>query len=122
MYRSNIETGMTNYRRNSNTKKLNPDRTEMYESKAQTLKDILLQRSSRDVSKRNDNAFDIPQECYQRYTNSDHYHSLVQWLNHKNASHYSPISPSYHQALLKLQVNNFKIFLYIYLKKFRQMS
>lgn len=63
-------------------------------------------RARRELPPRTDSPFDMPQECYQRYTNSDHHHSLVNWLHHKNASHYSPISPSYHQALLKLQVKD----------------
>lgn len=114
MYRSNIETSKSNYKRNSYIKKLNPDRTEdedLFQAKTETFKNFLLQRSNRDIFKKNDKQFDISQECYPRYTNSDHYHSLVEWLNHKNASHYSPILPSYHQALLKIQVLKEKKFL-----------
>ncbi|KAI1732162.1 interleukin-17 domain-containing protein [Ditylenchus destructor] len=48
-------------------------------------------------------SFTMPEECYHRYENSDHHQSLVDWLHRKNSSHYSPISPSYHQALLKLE-------------------
>uniref|UniRef100_A0A183BLX0 Protein spaetzle 5 n=1 Tax=Globodera pallida TaxID=36090 RepID=A0A183BLX0_GLOPA len=33
----------------------------------------------------------------------DHHSSLLHWLHWKNSSHYSPISPSYQQALLKLR-------------------
>lgn len=45
----------------------------------------------------------LPEECYHRYADTDHHLSLLHWLHRKNASHYSPISPSYQQALLKLQ-------------------
>ncbi|KAL7075807.1 hypothetical protein ACQ4LE_005139 [Meloidogyne hapla] len=45
----------------------------------------------------------LPEECYHRYSNTDHHSSLMHWLHRKNSSHYSPISPSYQQALLKLQ-------------------
>uniref|UniRef100_A0A915EVR4 Uncharacterized protein n=1 Tax=Ditylenchus dipsaci TaxID=166011 RepID=A0A915EVR4_9BILA len=48
-------------------------------------------------------SFTMPQECYHRYANKDHHSTLVDWLHRKNASHYSPISPSYQQALLKLE-------------------
>lgn len=34
----------------------------------------------------------------------DHHQSFSEWLHRKNTSHYSPIIPSYHQALLKIQV------------------
>ncbi|KAL3091840.1 hypothetical protein niasHT_027460 [Heterodera trifolii] len=47
--------------------------------------------------------FTMREECYHRYANSDHHSSLLHWLHRKNASHYSPISPSYQQALLKLR-------------------
>lgn len=46
----------------------------------------------------------LPEECYHRYANTDHQSSMLHWLHRKNSSHYSPISPSYQQALLKLQV------------------
>lgn len=50
-------------------------------------------------------------ECYHRYSNKDHHQTFSDWLYHKNSSHYSPISPTYHQALIKIQVN--LILLYI---------
>ncbi|KAL3084563.1 hypothetical protein niasHS_008255 [Heterodera schachtii] len=50
-----------------------------------------------------DQQFTLREECYHRYANSDHHSSLLHWLHRKNASHYSPISPSYQQALLKLR-------------------
>ncbi|KAI6215548.1 hypothetical protein M3Y94_00397900 [Aphelenchoides besseyi] len=52
--------------------------------------------------------FELREECYHRYENSDHHQSFSQWLHRKNTSHYSPILPSYHQALLKLQLNEIK--------------
>uniref|UniRef100_A0A914GXX3 Uncharacterized protein n=1 Tax=Globodera rostochiensis TaxID=31243 RepID=A0A914GXX3_GLORO len=45
----------------------------------------------------------LREECYHRYANTDHHSSLLHWLHWKNSSHYSPISPSYQQALLKLR-------------------
>ncbi|CAK5091516.1 unnamed protein product [Meloidogyne enterolobii] len=51
----------------------------------------------------------LPEECYHRYSNTDHHSSLMHWLHRKNSSHYSPISPSYQQALLKLQVKKIKL-------------
>lgn len=44
------------------------------------------------------------EECFHRYKDLDHHRSFAEWLHRKNSSHYSPIVPSYHQALLKLQV------------------
>uniref|UniRef100_A0AC35GVW3 Uncharacterized protein n=1 Tax=Panagrolaimus sp. PS1159 TaxID=55785 RepID=A0AC35GVW3_9BILA len=48
-------------------------------------------------------SFDTREECFNRYTNMDHHQSFSEWLHRKNTSHYSPIIPSYHQALLKIQ-------------------
>ncbi|KAI6217381.1 hypothetical protein M3Y99_01770900 [Aphelenchoides fujianensis] len=63
--------------------------------------------SARDRRSLNDE-FELREECYHRYENSDHHQSFSQWLHRKNESHYSPILPSYHQALLKLQLNEIK--------------
>ncbi|KAI1725670.1 interleukin-17 domain-containing protein [Ditylenchus destructor] len=49
--------------------------------------------------------FAIAEECYHRYEHSDHYQTLVDWLHRKNESHYSPISPSYNEALLKIRTS-----------------
>lgn len=58
--------------------------------------------------KRHGEAFDLSNECYNRYANKDHHQSFADWLYHKNSSHYSPILPAYHQALIKLQAENLK--------------
>uniref|UniRef100_A0A183E8F7 RGS domain-containing protein n=2 Tax=Gongylonema pulchrum TaxID=637853 RepID=A0A183E8F7_9BILA len=42
-------------------------------------------------------------ECFYKYSKRDHHQSFAEWLHKKNASHYTPIAPSYHQALLNLQ-------------------
>ncbi|GMR61042.1 hypothetical protein PMAYCL1PPCAC_31237, partial [Pristionchus mayeri] len=46
-----------------------------------------------------------PQECYHRFSGNgaDFERTLINWLHRKNTTHYSPITPSYHSALLKLQ-------------------
>ncbi|KAH7708651.1 Protein T22H6.1 [Aphelenchoides avenae] len=49
-----------------------------------------------------------PEECFHRYTNQDHHQSFAEWMHRKNSSHYSPISPSYHQALIRLPVIHFE--------------
>uniref|UniRef100_A0A914CZD4 Uncharacterized protein n=1 Tax=Acrobeloides nanus TaxID=290746 RepID=A0A914CZD4_9BILA len=48
--------------------------------------------------------YSVKEECFHRYANSDHHQSLSEWIHRKNASHYTPIAPSYQQALLKLQM------------------
>uniref|UniRef100_A0A914RRQ1 Uncharacterized protein n=1 Tax=Parascaris equorum TaxID=6256 RepID=A0A914RRQ1_PAREQ len=48
------------------------------------------------------------EECFHRYKDLDHHRSFAEWLHKKNSSHYSPIVPSYHQALLKLQLSGLK--------------
>uniref|UniRef100_A0A914C7Z9 Uncharacterized protein n=1 Tax=Acrobeloides nanus TaxID=290746 RepID=A0A914C7Z9_9BILA len=47
-------------------------------------------------------------ECFHRYAYGDHHQSLSEWIHKKNASHYSPIAPSYQQALLKIQMEGLK--------------
>uniref|UniRef100_A0AC35U6S8 Uncharacterized protein n=1 Tax=Rhabditophanes sp. KR3021 TaxID=114890 RepID=A0AC35U6S8_9BILA len=49
----------------------------------------------------------LEEECYHRYSHGGHHEGFSSWLNRKNASHYSPIIPSYHQALLKLELQSF---------------
>ncbi|GMT07202.1 hypothetical protein PENTCL1PPCAC_29376, partial [Pristionchus entomophagus] len=51
-----------------------------------------------------------PQECYHRFSGegADFERTLINWLHRKNTTHYSPITPSYHSALLKLQVGGLK--------------
>ncbi|KAH7693575.1 Protein T22H6.1 [Aphelenchoides avenae] len=46
----------------------------------------------------------VSDECFHRYTSQDHHQSFAEWMHRKNSSHYSPISPSYHQALISLPV------------------
>ncbi|VDM38097.1 unnamed protein product [Toxocara canis] len=48
------------------------------------------------------------EECFHRYSDLDHHRSFTEWLHKKNSSHYSPIVPSYHQALLKLQLSGLR--------------
>uniref|UniRef100_A0A914XMV6 Uncharacterized protein n=1 Tax=Plectus sambesii TaxID=2011161 RepID=A0A914XMV6_9BILA len=43
-------------------------------------------------------------ECFHTYTESDHHRSFTEWLHRKNSTHYSPIVPSYQQALRTIQV------------------
>uniref|UniRef100_A0A0N5BZF5 Interleukin 17-like protein n=1 Tax=Strongyloides papillosus TaxID=174720 RepID=A0A0N5BZF5_STREA len=50
----------------------------------------------------------LSDECYYRYTAQDHHKSFSDWLHRKNSSHYSPLVPSYSQALLKLEMDKFK--------------
>ncbi|KAK6032240.1 hypothetical protein OSTOST_01579, partial [Ostertagia ostertagi] len=47
-------------------------------------------------------------ECYHRYTEDNHHKIFSAFLHRKNSSHYSPIAPSYQQALLKLQLNGLR--------------
>uniref|UniRef100_A0A1I8A218 Interleukin-17C-like n=1 Tax=Steinernema glaseri TaxID=37863 RepID=A0A1I8A218_9BILA len=53
-------------------------------------------------------SFELREECFHRYNDLDHHKSFSEWLHRKNTSHYSPIIPSYHQALLKLQMESMK--------------
>uniref|UniRef100_A0A1I7US75 Spaetzle domain-containing protein n=1 Tax=Caenorhabditis tropicalis TaxID=1561998 RepID=A0A1I7US75_9PELO len=48
------------------------------------------------------------EECYHKYNEENHYKVFSEFLNRKNSSHYSPIAPSYQQALLRLQVKGLK--------------
>uniref|UniRef100_A0AC34QKQ7 Uncharacterized protein n=1 Tax=Panagrolaimus sp. JU765 TaxID=591449 RepID=A0AC34QKQ7_9BILA len=57
--------------------------------------------------KRSEN-FELKEECFYRYANMDHHQSFSEYLHRKNTSHYSPIIPSYHQALLKLQMEGLR--------------
>ncbi|KAH7700083.1 Protein T22H6.1 [Aphelenchoides avenae] len=50
----------------------------------------------------------VPEECFHRYTSQDHHQSFAEWMHRKNSSHYSPISPSYHQALIKLPMDDLR--------------
>ncbi|KAI6177455.1 hypothetical protein M3Y97_00909100 [Aphelenchoides bicaudatus] len=52
--------------------------------------------------------FQVKEECFHRYQDTDHHKSFAEWLHRKNTSHYSPILPSYSQALLKLQMEEIK--------------
>uniref|UniRef100_A0A0N4ZBD4 Si:ch73-335m24.2 n=1 Tax=Parastrongyloides trichosuri TaxID=131310 RepID=A0A0N4ZBD4_PARTI len=54
------------------------------------------------------NEIKLTDECYYRYSAQDHHQSFSNWLHRKNSTHYSPIVPSYSQALLKLEVENFR--------------
>uniref|UniRef100_A0A1I7WF79 Uncharacterized protein n=1 Tax=Heterorhabditis bacteriophora TaxID=37862 RepID=A0A1I7WF79_HETBA len=56
------------------------------------------------VRRDNDDDLSTSDECYHRYSEDNHHKIFSQFLHRKNASHYSPIAPSYQQALLKLQV------------------
>uniref|UniRef100_A0A1I7SJR5 SCP domain-containing protein n=1 Tax=Bursaphelenchus xylophilus TaxID=6326 RepID=A0A1I7SJR5_BURXY len=47
----------------------------------------------------------LKDECFHRYQNKDHHTSLAEWIHRKNTSHYSPIIPSYSQALIKIEVS-----------------
>ncbi|KAH7708648.1 Protein T22H6.1 [Aphelenchoides avenae] len=58
--------------------------------------------------RRSSESTEVPGECFHRYTNQDHHQSLAEWIHRKNSSHYSPISPSYHQALIRLPVLHFE--------------
>ncbi|KAF8356215.1 ilc-17.1, partial [Pristionchus pacificus] len=51
-----------------------------------------------------------PQECYHRFSGdgANFERTLINWLHRKNTTHYSPITPSYHSALLKLQVDSLR--------------
>uniref|UniRef100_A0A8R1DGK3 Uncharacterized protein n=1 Tax=Caenorhabditis japonica TaxID=281687 RepID=A0A8R1DGK3_CAEJA len=49
-----------------------------------------------------------PDECYHKYNEDNHFKVFSNFLNRKNSSHYSPIAPSYQQALLRLQVKGLK--------------
>uniref|UniRef100_A0A7E4ZSD0 Interleukin-17F-like n=1 Tax=Panagrellus redivivus TaxID=6233 RepID=A0A7E4ZSD0_PANRE len=51
---------------------------------------------------------ELREECFHRYSSMDHHQSFSEWLHRKNTSHYSPIIPSYHQALLKIQETGFR--------------
>ncbi|KAF7639530.1 hypothetical protein Mgra_00000859 [Meloidogyne graminicola] len=65
---------------------------------------LLLEEEEENIeNNNNNNEITLPEECYHRYSNTDHHSSLMHWLHRKNSSHYSPISPSYQQELLKLQ-------------------
>ncbi|CAA90671.2 Interleukin cytokine-related protein 17.1 [Caenorhabditis elegans] len=48
------------------------------------------------------------EECYHKYNEENHFKVFSNYLNRKNSSHYSPIAPSYQQALLRLQVKGLK--------------
>ncbi|KAH7712674.1 Protein T22H6.1 [Aphelenchoides avenae] len=50
----------------------------------------------------------VPEECFHRYTSQDHHQSFAEWVHRKNSSHYSPISPSYHQALIRLPMDDLR--------------
>ncbi|CAD5214227.1 unnamed protein product [Bursaphelenchus okinawaensis] len=50
----------------------------------------------------------LKDECFHRYQNTDHHTSLAEWIHRKNQSHYSPIIPSYSQALIKIELENMK--------------
>ncbi|KAH7691415.1 Protein T22H6.1 [Aphelenchoides avenae] len=50
----------------------------------------------------------IPEECFHRYTSQDHHQSFAEWMHRKNSSHYSPILPSYHQALIRLPMDDLR--------------
>ncbi|CAB3400173.1 unnamed protein product [Caenorhabditis bovis] len=49
-----------------------------------------------------------PEECYHQYNQENHYKIFSNFLNRKNATHYSPIAPSYQQALMKLKMKGLK--------------
>ncbi|CAI4233183.1 unnamed protein product [Auanema sp. JU1783] len=49
-----------------------------------------------------------PQECYHRYANNDHHKIFAEFMHRKNTSHYSPISPTYNQALLRMNMDNLR--------------
>jgi len=51
---------------------------------------------------------EVADECFNRYSDGDHYRSFSEWLHRKNASHYSPIVPSYQQALIQMQLSGLK--------------
>ncbi|TMS37140.1 hypothetical protein L596_004135 [Steinernema carpocapsae] len=53
-------------------------------------------------------SFEVKDECFHRYNDLDHHKSFAEWLHRKNTSHYSPIVPSYQQALLKIQLDSMK--------------
>ncbi|CAJ0583788.1 unnamed protein product, partial [Mesorhabditis spiculigera] len=46
----------------------------------------------------------VTEECYHRYGDPGLHRAFSSWVHRKNSSHYSPISPSYQQALLNLQL------------------
>ncbi|CAP21595.1 Protein CBG00075 [Caenorhabditis briggsae] len=45
----------------------------------------------------------VTDECYNKYNEENHFKVFSNYLNRKNSSHYSPIAPSFQQALLTLQ-------------------
>ncbi|GMT36287.1 hypothetical protein PFISCL1PPCAC_27584, partial [Pristionchus fissidentatus] len=51
-----------------------------------------------------------PQECFHRFSGdgADFERTMINWVHRKNTTHYSPIMPSYHSALLKLQVDSLR--------------
>lgn len=67
---------------------------------------VLVGCSSARSRGRHGESFNLSKECYHRYSNKDHHQTFSDWLYHKNSSHYSPISPTYHQALIKIQAEN----------------
>ncbi|KAH7732239.1 Protein T22H6.1 [Aphelenchoides avenae] len=53
-------------------------------------------------------SFQVRDECYNRYAHQDHHKSLAEWIHRKNTSHYSPIAPSYQQALINLPMDGLR--------------
>jgi hypothetical protein len=44
-------------------------------------------------------------ECFVQYTGVEHHKSYAGWQSNKNATHYSPISPEYREALWPIAAN-----------------
>ncbi|XGW33723.1 hypothetical protein V3C99_017840 [Haemonchus contortus] len=55
-----------------------------------------------------DDDLSTSEECYHRYAEENHHKIFSAFLHRKNSSHYSPIAPSYQQALVKLQLNGLR--------------
>ncbi|CAD6193328.1 unnamed protein product [Caenorhabditis auriculariae] len=49
-----------------------------------------------------------PDECFHKYSENNHFKIFSEFLNRKNSSHYSPIAPSFQQALHRLQMKGLR--------------
>uniref|UniRef100_A0A914UK19 YqaJ viral recombinase domain-containing protein n=1 Tax=Plectus sambesii TaxID=2011161 RepID=A0A914UK19_9BILA len=45
-------------------------------------------------------------ECFAKYSGVDHHKSYADWQSNNNATHYSPISPEYREALRPIDTDN----------------